>query len=756
MKKITLVVFIHLFALNVFSQNQTRIDSLLQVLKTKITEKEKVDIYNFLAIEHAESDSTKTIYFSNLAIKIAKQIKYSEGSIDSYHQIAWTNMKFGRYKRAIDIFRKTLPLIEKTNYLNGYAKMYSGLGTIYNDQGNYSKALDYYEKLIEVRKKLKKDKDIADAYVGVSRIYYNQANYPKALDYLTQALELIEDSNHINLVSKIYTNMGIIYSKQGDFDNALVYHLKSLEIIEKSGHKRDLASTYLNIGINYVKQGNYTKALSYNFKALKISQELEDQKGTARSYNNIGGIYHEQGKYVKALEHYHKSLQIKEKLGLKRGVSSSCNNIAIIYYRKKNYPKALEYHQKAIKIREEIKDKRGLASSFLNIGNVYLAQENYLQSTHYYEKALSNSQEIGNKPIMAKTFNALGEVQLRLGNYLGATKYLSQGVNLSKELGYLSALRYGTKLLSDTHKALGNYKLALENYEMYHSTYDSLLGKEKSKQISQLQVQYETEKKEQKIKSLAQQASIQSLQLKQANFNKTIFGAICIVLLLLGLILYLISRQKRLALKQKAQNIEQNLLRVQMNPHFIFNAMTSIQDFMNQGDARQASMYLVKFSKLIRQVLDNSRTEFISLEQEINMLDNYLSIQNLKREYPFNFKIEVEDGLLSDEITIPPMFAQPFIENAIEHGFSSIKEGAIIRICFSVEKDHLVLKISDNGSGIEEAMSIKRKNHESHAIKITTERIDLYRRMQKKRISFDIQDLSQGTQVTFNLPFQYL
>ncbi len=86
---------------------------------------------------------------------------------------------------------------------------------------------------------------------------------------------------------------------------------------------------------------------------------------------------------------------------------------------------------------------------------------------------------------------------------------------------------------------------------------------------------------------------------------------------------------------KKLQNIEQNLLRVQMNPHFIFNAMTSIQDYMNKEDSKQAGLYLVKFSKLIRQVLDNSRNEFISLEQKINMLENYLSIQNLNREYPF-------------------------------------------------------------------------------------------------------------------------
>lgn len=296
---------------------------------------------------------------------------------------------------------------------------------------------------------------------------------------------------------------------------------------------------------------------------------------------------------------------------------------------------------------------------------------------------------------------------LKIGDSLGNKKNIAFCYsNIGQEIGFPTAIRDASYGLAKVEKVLGNHKAALKSYERYHAIYDSILGEEKSKQLSQLQIQYETEKKKQEIKNLAQQASIQSLELKQANFNKTIFSIVSVVLLLIGLVLYLVNRQKQLTLKQKAQSIEQNLLHVQMNPHFIFNAMTSIQGYMNQGGAKKASVYLVKFSKLIRQVLDNSRSEFISLDQEINMLDNYLSIQNLKRDHPFTFKIEVEEGLDTDEIAIPPMFAQPFIENAIERGVTHIKEGATITIHFSLKQDHLILEILDNGYGIEEAIKI--------------------------------------------------
>ncbi|WP_438423756.1 tetratricopeptide repeat-containing sensor histidine kinase [Aquimarina macrocephali] len=709
-KKILLfTVFIYINVFSTLAQSQVKIDSLLQLLKTEITDKEKVDIYNSIAFQYSSTDSTKTFSYANQAINLSKQLNYIEGISDAHYNINQAIMKLEHSDKEFNIY-------QKTKYANGRAKAYNDLALTYKKKGEYAMAIEHFTKVLKIEDSLGNKKDIAFCYSNIGQAHARLGNYTKALDYNFKALELFKELNNKNGLFTGYNNMGIINVYQSNYSSALEYFIKASKINDEIGSKRKTIVSLSNIGFIYETLGDYDLALEYYFKSLKISESTKNQSSIPVDYLNIGNIYFEQGDNTKAIAYSFKSLKIAKDLNIK-GI---------------------------------------MISNYCLIGEIYLNQKKYKEALKYLKNGLSLSQEIGEQSSSTIVMNTIGEIEFELKNYQQAKEYLIKSITIGQEIGFSTSVKSALYGLVKVEKALGNHKAALESYERYHAIYDSILGKEKSKQLSQLQVQYETEKKEQEIKSLAQQASIQSLELKQANFNKTIFGVISVILLLVGLVLYLVNRQKRLALKQRAQDIEQNLLRVQMNPHFIFNAMTSIQDYMNQGDAKKASLYLVKFSKLIRQVLDNSRSEFISLDQEVNMLDNYLSIQNLKRDHPFTFKIEVEDGLISEEIAIPPMFAQPFVENAIEHGVTSLKEGATIHIHFSMEGDHLVLKILDNGSGIEEAMKIKRKDHVSHAIKITEERIDLYRKMRKKKIAFNIQDLSQGTQVTFNLPFQYL
>ncbi|MEM6831577.1 MAG: histidine kinase, partial [Bacteroidota bacterium] len=318
-------------------------------------------------------------------------------------------------------------------------------------------------------------------------------------------------------------------------------------------------------------------------------------------------------------------------------------------------------------------------------------------------------------------------------------------VTLSEEL-------YAT--LSEVYHALGKSDDAYDALKQQSILKEKILDAEKTHQIALLEIDYETEKKEQEIESLNQQARIQNLELHAKNRNVLLLGILVVLLVVGAGFIYVFLRQKRLVALQQAQSMEQRLLRTQMNPHFIFNAISAIQGYMVQGEGKQAATYLSKFSKLIRQVLDNSRTEFVSLDQELNMLENYMYLQNLRRDVPFTFNILVDDALEPEEVAIPPMFAQPFIENAIEHGLASVAD-ARVEIRFSKSDDYLSLIIEDNGVGYGKTQ-VKVKGHTSHATRITEERIALYRKVTKKEITFTIQRLTDVTQVAFQLPFTYV
>ncbi|OJJ22068.1 hypothetical protein BKI52_08495 [marine bacterium AO1-C] len=234
---------------------------------------------------------------------------------------------------------------------------------------------------------------------------------------------------------------------------------------------------------------------------------------------------------------------------------------------------------------------------------------------------------------------------------------------------------------------------------------------------------------------------------------------ILLALALMGAIIFFRLRayRRKTRLEKALSTAALESLKLQMNPHFIFNAMGAIQNYMITNDTRHSSIYLAKFSKLMRAVLENSRQEYISLNNEIEMLENYLSLQNLRFEEGFDYRITIDEQLDTEFIAIPPMFAQPFIENAIEHGIARLKKNGWIQINFSLHEKVVILKITDNGVGIENSIETKqtqKKVHHSLATTITQERIDLYRQSLKKNITFEVKSLKQGTQVIFHLPYQ--
>ena len=191
-----------------------------------------------------------------------------------------------------------------------------------------------------------------------------------------------------------------------------------------------------------------------------------------------------------------------------------------------------------------------------------------------------------------------------------------------------------------------------------------------------------------------------------------------------------------------------------MNPHFIFNALNSVQSFMLENDTKQAAMYLSAFSKLSRSILDNSRKEFITITEETDTVKNYLKIQQLRKPDLFDFEIFVDKKIDTDFYLIPPMLTQPFIENSLLHAFNNIKRKGKIEISFKKTENKLKVSVTDNGSGYSDKTN---KNHKSQATEITIERLKILKKQTKTDIKFKIINLAEisaksGTKVIFILP----
>ncbi len=209
--------------------------------------------------------------------------------------------------------------------------------------------------------------------------------------------------------------------------------------------------------------------------------------------------------------------------------------------------------------------------------------------------------------------------------------------------------------------------------------------------------------------------------------------------------------------------LEQKLLRSQMNPHFIFNSLSSIQSFIFESNPVEAGSYLSRFAELIRSILYNSREEYITLENEIKTLKNYFELQQLRYNHKFDFEIDVDPMLDIEEISIPPMLAQPFIENAVEHGIKYIEDNGLITVSFTLMENSIMLIVEDNGIGIKAAKNMKNKKgseHKSLATIITRERIEILNKgKRKKRYSMQVNETTDvsgkvdGTRVKLIIPF---
>jgi len=273
-----------------------------------------------------------------------------------------------------------------------------------------------------------------------------------------------------------------------------------------------------------------------------------------------------------------------------------------------------------------------------------------------------------------------------------------------------------------------------------------------------LEADSENEKTEKHIAILESNKQISELKLVQSRYFNIGIAVLFIILALVGV---LFIRQNKLKNEHKSTLLEQKLLRIQMNPHFIFNALTNIMGFIQDNKNNNALAYLAKFSKLLRTTLEISREDSILLEDEITNLEHYLELQKLRYEDKFEYTIETDKGIDPENAIIPPMLLQPFVENAIEHGIRHKEVGGRIDIRFLLQGKMLFSEIEDNGVGREKAGEFenKHKRHKSLATEIIRDRIQILNKKLKQKITLSIIDLKSeaneatGTMVKLEMPY---
>lgn len=598
-----------------------------------------------------------------------------------------------------------------------------------------------------------------DAFIKLATFYNFLPNTSDSVNHYAQlAYELSEEYEIAAWKMQANYYKGLFYQRYASNMDSAIHYFTDLEnVIKESGRVEKLGATYNALGVSWFSKGNYTKALDYYRQVLSLSEKEKDLVAMANASLSIGSVYLQLGETENAVASMKEALSFN-KLDTSADKINVFLNINLNLIDLYNTKDSLE---QASKLLDEI-EENAIKADYALYRDRYINQKmKFLEKTGKEEELIKLAKKeylrIQESPnVMPHIYNT---VSYYYGRRLVDEKKFKEVKSIVADLKTKSVVeQIDFKVLNYSYiyelsKGIGDYETALEYKEKAQVLNDSLLNEENTKELQEIFARYEVEKKERQLQKLENDR----LKLKR---NLSILVAVLMSFLALGSVLYLWFYRKRQKERDEIYQVEQKMLALQMNPHFIFNAISSIQNYLfDEGDTKKALQHLSTFSNLMRQILESSREKFIPLEEEVNFLTNYLKLQKLRFDDRFEYQVVIDPRVDVENISIPPLLTQPFIENAIEHGDLHMVEDGKITIKIGIDEDYVYIDIEDNGIGIEASKAKKKSaNKNSLAIKIVEERLDLLNKLMKKKFTMNIKDGSsnKGTIINLRVPAIYL
>lgn len=530
-------------------------------------------------------------------------------------------------------------------------------------------------------------------------------------------------------------------------DSALIIS-KKLQFIGgmAEAHRiKGIGFNYLNDNQNAVK--NYTEALKY-FRYLK------DKKNEARVYVNFGNLY-TRIHYEKALSYFSKALSITKPLNIHELNAGIYFNISNIFITKGEYAKSLKFLEKCRKIFVRLKDSSSFVLISQNFGVIYYNLKDYNKAEKNLFDAISKAKKDNLYRVLAGSNLTLASTYLEQNRFSKTDSAIKEGIKYSKNLKDTKFVHFYLYKAYELELKRKNLVKALEYLKKVYS-YDSLqLVKNLSDNITKTSSNfYQLQKLKENELIIAKQ------KIKETQYWWLITGIISIFLLLILIgITLTYFRKKKLMIKElivrnTVATLEQKALQALMNPHFLFNIINTIQYFNCSNELNSANQVLANLAKLIRKHLEICLKNSITLIEEIEYLELYLSVEKVRLGKKMNYSINADQEIDIEEILIPPMLLQPFVENAIWHGIMPIEGDGFIEIDFTILEDVLTIKITDNGIGIDNSSAKKTdNNHKSRGLNIIQERIQLHNRINTTSIQISQRQTgASGTEVFLHIP----
>ncbi len=643
---------------------------------------------------------TKGVADASLALGMAFLAKYNPGDSARYYN----SMALGLYDTIGDIAGKA-----RACYGLSYVCSFSG--DLESSEKYSHLALGFFEKAGDHR-------GIINSLNSLSYLARQRQDLEAAKSFLEKAIAIAGEIKDTLPLADATNSLGNIYKEMALFSQAAVAYFEALKLWETKGDSAGMSVAYGSIGLAYYYQKNYDKALEFSRKHLALSEKRKDLWEVGKICNTIAQIYGSQGIFDSALVYQRKSLNLYRLMNFPSGEAGICQNIASTQLNHSRPDSALWYMNRAL--------------------------------------AISNDSGL---PIPPEYYITLGNIWQTLGNYDQAFSNSLTAYKLGKEKKMPLVVSAASLLLSDICSKRGREDLAYRYLKEHMQLSDSISNDEFLKQVTRMEIQYGFDKQQKEAEYERQQERL--ITDNKIRHQRTILSGLAVLLVIVALLSFVYVRHARLRARYARIDLEQRLLRAQMNPHFIFNSLCAIQDLIMAGTPHKANTFLTKIARLMRNILENSREEYIALDKEIETLKLYMDVQQLRFENGFSYDIAVDQSINPENISVPPMLAQPSVENSIEHGLLPRKENGHITVSYTLREELIMLAVTDNGIGRGKAAEIQPGiTKQSISTKLTEKRLQHFRQILKeKRITYEIFDLyeegtASGTKVVMMLPYR--
>lgn len=554
-----------------------------------------------------------------------------------------------------------------------------------------------------------------------------------------KALDMATALNNDRLTGLALFGIGQAIWYEGRFSQAVDTLHISLRYLRRSRSKEDIGSALRILSNVYDDQGDYENAFIAVSEALEIYSNRQNDHNAALSLVQVGSLYKSMGDYETAREYYRKAEALDLWVGEYpyRELNHRLGELSAL---EGNSAQARYYYSKALTGNPNSKVVR------MRLGDLLLNEKKYDSAYLYYDSLHRE----GLSPMDANTLTGcalgLARVYLHRGAYDSAVYMAQEALAFSSSRGARHSKRDAYAVLAEVYEAWNNAPLALLYLRKYTAIKDSVLTESLKRQL------------------FAFRQGLEADRLK-AERNRLVAGVL--VLFALGILAFVIvslrHKNEKLRLKQRASELEMRALRAQMNPHFIFNCLSSINHFVLSNETDKASEYLTRFARLIRMVLLNAGKSTITLEEELEMLRLYLNMEQLRFKEAFDYFILFDEGIQSSMIQVPSFILQPFCENAIWHGLLHQERKGQLTLHFSSNKEQLICSIRDNGIGRRKAAEMKATFIEKGASlgnRLSAERLALFNE-DSSGTSFVMEDIFNekgevaGTQVILTISLKH-